>query len=1081
MADHLLQPTEPAEERNRAAEMTRELPGGEHEGTVPRVRRDLPPEVGEALALDPRRTPTREDVVNLAAGRRADGTEARKLRIRSYERQDGKLHAGVDFLDITLSTETSWGIARWNSATPEGRAILDAVVHRAADDAMAFAERELGFTRRGAGGRGGEEPGSIGWVRFTHHTARPTKDHPASPDWHMQHLIPNAVVTGRGHVGAMNLRRMTGFVHVLGAYFHARLATRGREAGMRVELDPRTGSAVLSDIPQSLREELGRRTREAEAEAKAYARRRGLDWDTLSAKRRTRLLKVGARRTQASGRDGMAELENWRAVFARHGLRPMDVAGQVKRPQIMPLEARAEVAYRQARTWLEEAFARHPSLPAPQVRLYAVRAMISTGIRELAEADRVIAHFTERGIRGPDGQPMALVFGVNPARNGARFVKMAEREGEQSAPPPRADAPARPEAAPLLKQAAAVRAEAVQGLAVAAWVREGVHAATRHALAARAWMASERGQMLLARARTAKAAAVAVMRMTQAGRMGERAGRAARPVVIGAWRALVVGWNVGRVIATHLPQMRRGLAAPPPAAATLPPPDPATALTRQAVAVRDASVTLKRDVRAAMREEGGERAERLRAMRALHFGAAYAAQREAGRATQAPRTPVEALRAQREAEWRERDEADKLAIRDGLRASAESAAEALLGKPDARSAAEWRWGRKGSLALELRSPKRGIWHDHEAGEGGDLLALAQRQQGSFPAAVAWARSFLGMPEVARGPVTEAERARAAELAQAAAERERRAAAEQARAEAARIALARQTARDSIPVAGTVAERYLTETRGIPKPAGGWPEVVRFDAKRTALVVVAKGADGEVSAVQLVRLTPEGRKIALGTKRVSRGREVELLVKQTYGVTDGAGVDLPGRGVRVVAEGPETGLSIWSATGRPVTIALGGVGKLGAPREPVVIAADDDALGSAGAKALERAVGRWREAGTAVAVVYPWRERRLDKSDFNDAIREGGPEAVHRALRFLSPTKLPEPAPAAKPAGRGRDDESSMLEGDRNVRQAKADLRRRQIQHWKEKAEVGRQAREAAAPKTAVTARDAEGKRPRMAP
>jgi putative DNA primase/helicase len=78
-----------------------------------------------------------------------------------------------------------------------------------------------------------------------------------------------------------------------------------------------------------------------------------------------------------------------------------------------------------------------------------------------------------------------------------------------------------------------------------------------------------------------------------------------------------------------------------------------------------------------------------------------------------------------------------------LDAAAPDAALALLGEPSQRRRNQWRWGRRGSLSVEVGGVKRGTWCDHEAGTGGDMLALVQRQhRGDMRAAIKWARRFL---------------------------------------------------------------------------------------------------------------------------------------------------------------------------------------------------------------------------------------------------------------------------------------------------------------------------------------------------
>ena len=103
------------------------------------------------------------------------------------------------------------------------------------------------------------------------------------------------------------------------------------------------------------------------------------------------------------------------------------------------------------------------------------------------------------------------------------------------------------------------------------------------------------------------------------------------------------------------------------------------------------------------------------------------------------------------------------------------AAVALLGEPSARSARELRWGRRGSMAVDLR---RGAWFDFETGAGGGLLALVCREGAArTPAEAAdWLRAAGLLPGESE-PLTRAglaERAAARKRAQAAqAEAERR--------------------------------------------------------------------------------------------------------------------------------------------------------------------------------------------------------------------------------------------------------------------------------------------------------------------
>ena len=109
----------------------------------------------------------------------------------------------------------------------------------------------------------------------------------------------------------------------------------------------------------------------------------------------------------------------------------------------------------------------------------------------------------------------------------------------------------------------------------------------------------------------------------------------------------------------------------------------------------------------------------------------------------------------------------------------------------------------------------------------------------------------------------------------------------------------------------------------------------------------------------------------------------------------------------LAEGPETGLSVWIATGYATHIALGGMVNHEPPTgQPVVACRDDDPPQSPADKGLFRALAVWRQAGADVRVATPWAERRGDRSDFNDVLQAGGTWAVKARIELAI---NPEPA------------------------------------------------------------------------
>ena len=366
-----------------------------------------------------------------------------------------------------------------------------------------------------------------------------------------------------------------------------------------------------------------------------------------------------------------------------------------------------------------------------------------------------------------------------------------------------------------------------------------------------------------------------------------------------------------------------------------------------------------------------------------------------------------------------------------LRAGIEMLAVQLLGEPSIRKPWTWRWGSKGALVVEIAGRKRGAWHDKDSEQGGGPLHLiAHGRSCSMAEAIRWARDWTG-------GTPEAGHDYKAEQAQRQAERDRKArkhAAEDAEDAARRITLARRLWAEAVPIAGTVAERYLTEVRRIPAPEikdnnvlfdSPWPDAVRFHPPSRSLIVAATLVDGTVQAVQRVRLMADAQKVEPTPDRPT---------KVTNGVLAGAAVRLPAMNKGAVradicagqsaqsepivaplllAEGPESGASVWASTGRETWIALGGMAGVALPAGRQIVACrDDDPKHSPGDKKMVRAVETWRAAGHKIAVATPWPFRAYDRSDFNDTLKLDGAEGVKRRIASAlnpgggAPTRLP---------------------------------------------------------------------------
>ena len=201
--------------------------------------------------------------------------------------------------------------------------------------------------------------------------------------------------------------------------------------------------------------------------------------------------------------------------------------------------------------------------------------------------------------------------------------------------------------------------------------------------------------------------------------------------------------------------------------------------------------------------------------------------------------------------------------------------------------------------------------------------------------------------------------------------------------------------DSVPATGTIVETYL-RGRGI---ACAMPQEVRFHpavevaAGTFPAMLMTSGRGGTVHRVQAVFLTKDGTRAldAEGKKRK----------KQTFGRgADHIPAVLRGDDIIVEVEGPEDGLSIWSATGHTVAITFGAVnfGKAIYPAGSTIILAGD--ADTAGRIAVERAVGIYGAAGHDVRIAYPPEPYK----DFNELLQAVGQEAVKLALTMQVDTR-----------------------------------------------------------------------------
>jgi phage/plasmid primase-like uncharacterized protein len=350
--------------------------------------------------------------------------------------------------------------------------------------------------------------------------------------------------------------------------------------------------------------------------------------------------------------------------------------------------------------------------------------------------------------------------------------------------------------------------------------------------------------------------------------------------------------------------------------------------------------------------------------------------------------------------------ADRALLRARLNSQIEALARELFGPPKSRRD-RFTLRFPGAIDVVIAGPKRGAWWSHHENRGGGGLEMVQFGHGlDWREAEQWAASWAGIElSNRRGTRTTPKRPTPRLPRREDHDRE------------ARIAAAHAISGEVEPIAGTLGEQqYLIGTRGIPAPAEGWPDAIGYHAGERALVCKVTDSRGWVVAVHCIYLDAEGHNaIAEG------GRKKKI----TRGHLRGGVVRLPGRdltGPLLIAEGLETALSAWAATGYATIVTLSGLSRLPSlpPGRPIIILRDDDKPGSPADRAFRKALDRWdsQQPRPAVEIALPWPDRRADKSDFNDVLRAEGLDAVRRPIEaaWLRLQHLAEaPPPFALPA------------------------------------------------------------------
>lgn len=307
---------------------------------------------------------------------------------------------------------------------------------------------------------------------------------------------------------------------------------------------------------------------------------------------------------------------------------------------------------------------------------------------------------------------------------------------------------------------------------------------------------------------------------------------------------------------------------------------------------------------------------------------------------------------------------------------AELARELVGTEPTSSSRTELRYRARGSLAVVIAGRKRGAWHDHEAGCGGDPLGLvAHLRRGPMRDALAWALAWLG-----EAPQSDCLPGASCSVLP----RETHHAPADDDGKAWSRDMARTIWGEAVPAAGTLAEVYLG-ARGLLLP----PDVpLRFHPSAwrnsangppgSAMVTLMTSPEGnEPVGAHLTYLRPDGTGKAEGlSNKVMLGSAGVIRLVPDDEVTFGLGL----------AEGIETALATMQRTGwRPIWAATsaGAIARFPvlAGIEALTLFADAD---TAGINAARACALRWTEAGREVRILRP------PVSDWDDATDRRAP-------------------------------------------------------------------------------------------
>ncbi len=339
---------------------------------------------------------------------------------------------------------------------------------------------------------------------------------------------------------------------------------------------------------------------------------------------------------------------------------------------------------------------------------------------------------------------------------------------------------------------------------------------------------------------------------------------------------------------------------------------------------------------------------------------------------------------------------DAKLVEDELRAQVQTVCEDLFGKPNASlsNAANWRYGRKGSLSITVAGQHQGSFCNFETGDKGGMVQLLMSELGvDFRTALEQGHRMLGgdmniqqkpkqnLPPVAKKSIESNNK----------------------------TAYVNSLVRRSVPVAGTLAEKYLAnrsikhtssrDLRFIKRVSTGTgnKQIRPFSS---ALMAIARDKDGNLKTIQLTYLDP---------KTGARIKELKV-EKRTLSSPKGSAVnltpDVQTPKITFAAEGVETALSIKDATPTTKKDHIQVLVSLGISNFPniadvksadnIILVLDNDKDNQKQVASIKAAIAQMEQAGKRVVCIQP-KLLNDQKTDYNDLAQVGHVNLIRKDI------------------------------------------------------------------------------------